>query len=167
MKALKVIGFLIMCGLINVRNVDSCCCNVLPHPDGSICWGPCRFDCNYFGCNCGTIDGHCVHYPFCYFGIFSNFAERCAHPHKGATKNYELCDAPFVLFSMLDSNSDGVISHREATEHLIKENTTMNTRLTRTQFETIDVNKDGYIQPNEFDNDLKIDKPKFMLLKVD
>ena len=139
--------------------VDACCCNVITNP--GICVGKAPLDCNIFGCNCGTIDGYCVHWESC------NHWDRHSDVPKGAIKTSELCGAPVVQFSMMDSNSDGVISRRDAMQHLINQNITTNSRIIRKNFRKIDANKDGYIQQNEFDNEFKIDKAKLLLLKVD
>ena len=154
MKILKVIGVSIICGLINIRNVNACCCNILPHDDGQICFGKCSFDCNIFGCHCGTIDGYCVHYK-------EGCDSLCKDPHFKAVKSSELCAARFAHLSMLDTDSDGVISRPEAIEYLVKRNATENTyesnKILMTfgqKFKFIDANKDGYIQPHELDNDL-------------
>ena len=62
---------------------------------------------------------------------------------------------------MLDTDSDGVISHPEAIQYFVKRNATENTyksnKILMTfgeKFKFIDSNKDGYIQLHELDNDL-------------
>ena len=154
MKTLKVIGFSILCGLLNIRNVNACCCNILPGVGGEVCAGPCPFDCNMVGCNCGTMDGYCVHYH-CRPGV----QNRCKHPYHGAVKSSERCDDVSSQLSMFDYDSDGVISRREMTEYLVKRNATENSyesnKMLMTfakKFNDIDINKDGYIQPHEMDN---------------
>ena len=155
MKTLKVIGLSIICGLINITKVNACCCTLA----SNICHGHCGFDCNFFGCNCGTIDGYCVHYPNYKCGHRSWWREpRCKDPYLGgrAVKSSEYCAARFIHLSMLDSD---LISRQEMIEYIVKRNASENTwesnkmlMTFREKFNDIDENKDGYIQPNELDN---------------
>ena len=161
MKTLKVIVFSIICGLINIRNVNACCCTTIPQ---NYCMGDCPFDCNFFGCNCGTIDGYCVHYKKCAYG---GFGTRCERPHFMATKSSEHCELGFLNLPMLDYDSDGLISRQEIMKYLVNRNVSENTyesNMTfqnqkskmlmtfRTKFNDIDENKDGYISSHELDN---------------
>ena len=158
MITLQVIGFSIICGLINIRNVNACCCTYwIPYRPfvSDICIGGCAFDCNFFGCNCGTWDGLCVHYK----DPVPNENTRCKDPYFKAFKSSEYCSARFMHLPMLDNDSDGAIGRREITEYLVKRNATENTYESnkmlmafREKFNDIDENKDGYIQTTELDN---------------
>ena len=154
MKTLKVIGFSVICGLINIRNLNACCCNILPHDGRSICVGPCPFDCNIFGCNCGTLNGYCVRYKTC-------IEQGCENPLSNAVLSSEVCAARFAHLDLWDTDSNGVISRREAIEYLVKRNATENSYGSNNilmtfgeKFKFIDANNDGYIQLDELDNPL-------------
>ncbi|GMS90432.1 hypothetical protein PENTCL1PPCAC_12607 [Pristionchus entomophagus] len=112
--------------------------------------GPCcenfRGTCNIFCCNC---------HPEC--------SQRCLRHHSKrqiAGLSSETDDDSAIAqrrFISIDSNGDGVISEEEGRDHLM--NATVSTTTKRDiasgeWFVKMDVNADGFIQSEEFDNSL-------------
>eukprot|EP00092_Neocalanus_flemingeri_P020180 GFUD01021851.1.p1 GENE.GFUD01021851.1~~GFUD01021851.1.p1 ORF type:complete len:149 (+),score=38.67 GFUD01021851.1:51-497(+) len=148
MKLLIVILAIVTC----LQLANSCCCSI----------GLFNCGCNFFNCHCKTINGYCVdkdEYGQCRStqGI-QGLEELCDAKRRKRSIDTRLMEdykekyghliglPELDLFYTFDIDKDGFINIEEARASL---NVTLNA------FNEVDTNRDGFIQPAEFDSSLE------------
>ena len=172
--ALSTIGLATLYIVLFSPVSESCCCDEV----GGYCVGPDY--CNIWGCNCGTLTPFsrscylCVPFlkPIPTHVYCRNFAlTRKQQTMVGSgkiEKKYSemphltnLLNVPaFHRFSQIDTDGDGHISIAETGKFAMLHPGTTSSHVNSTLgiadgFRKADTNSDGFIQPDEFDGDLK------------
>eukprot|EP00092_Neocalanus_flemingeri_P014678 GFUD01015840.1.p1 GENE.GFUD01015840.1~~GFUD01015840.1.p1 ORF type:complete len:152 (+),score=38.27 GFUD01015840.1:57-512(+) len=147
---------IIILAIVTCLQLANCCCCSFSIFQVANC------GCNFFYCNCKTINGYCIHkdeFGHCIStqGIHG-FEEVCAAKRRKRSmdtrlmedykENYgHLIGLPELdLFYTFDTDKDGFINIKEARASL---------NVTLDAFNEVDTNRDGFIQPAEFDSSLE------------
>eukprot|EP00092_Neocalanus_flemingeri_P063236 GFUD01076466.1.p1 GENE.GFUD01076466.1~~GFUD01076466.1.p1 ORF type:complete len:152 (+),score=35.64 GFUD01076466.1:48-503(+) len=151
MKLLFIILAIVAC----LHLANCCCCSLEFYYMGSC-------GCNFFYCNCKTINGYCVdkdEFGWCIStkGIHG-MKEVCAAKRRKRSMDTKLMEdykekyghliglPELDLFYTFDTDKDGFINIEEARASL---------NVTLDAFKEVDTNRDGFIQPAEFDSSLE------------